>query len=474
MQHITLEYIWTTSDNNIKSLLHEEHHRFSSVMRYLPNMRHLPGLIRGRVLLSELYRKSLSKEEQQAVEHPDFFTIITSNPYPEALYKLNYTSLQDIWNLDGFGLRTLLNLIEVVVEQPETPQSLDHYRLLLAMEYKKQGRLIDSNLLTIPNSSETLMRYGVKALKDRLLVRDFVSPHFDELGLANMISEYTVESSQIYFTDVHSVVVVDPIIGKALRHIPIMGSYHEFVGAHKDLLYITMKVDRHFNLYSVSLFSPTVIELITMDVLDAYVYKNLLCKRTVKENHKWTMTNLDTGKVERTIAVSTGPYQCRDKYCYDTSSNIWHDLTTDDKYTLDNIIGRITYKGVIDEDTLLITANNRLISANLKTNEIVNRNIEDIKEYEGSVIYDGKIFLICDECVNEVRMYDSKTLELQGVIFSSTFELSNLHIDEASKQLIFLEAIVYASQRRIIFLNVKDGSVIKEELLYPRQYLFLI
>jgi hypothetical protein len=452
---MTLGYLWRASDLEVQSMLRRGHQR--------------NGLEDDRINVVKLYQDKLTAEERKLTQHPDFEKLLLTDDYQSALYKMNYTSLERIWDLKYNEVKKLVEYLEPSALL--TPQQIGDYKLLLAKTYQKEGRLIDSHLLTLPQSSSTLLRYGYQALKDRYQVRDSLAPYLDELGLASLVSEYAVDDLHVYLALTRGLItVVNVRTHKFVREIECPYRSITIIGRYKDTLYIKGDGD----IWSVSLSPSTDFECLKEDVYQVHLYKNLLCYME-QENSQWTVIDLDTPnrQVVRILGLGnnvTTFYECRDKYIFEIAQyNICYDLTTGQSYDVFGYRAVETFIGVFNEDVLLFSAFLNtvgasypfLMSYNTKTGKMVTGQaltyMIDNTSPVSSLVFNGQLILSYLG-QNVIQAFDPETLlEVGDPLYQFQGIIKNLYVDQEQHQLIFTEEETRWSDKvSLVFMSLDD------------------
>jgi hypothetical protein len=315
--------------------------------------------------------------------------------------------------------------------------------------------LIDGHLLDLPQGVTTLLQCGYQALKERCQVRDSLAPCFNELGLAGMISEYAINDIHAYIASINTILVVDTRTHEIVREINCPCARASVIGSYNRTLYIESRKSGNNSLVSVSLSVPTTFSLLVDNVYCTHLYKNFLCYME-QEDSKWNVIDLDSETVVRTFGVEDDStfYECHDRHIFDTVHKVCYDLTSGQVYSNFGTLRILQFIGTLDKNLLLLdahvdlTPNNRLVSYNIRTGQIVigeslfDKNVKSIGHLT-SLLFNGLLFVsYCELTANHnvIQAFDPQSLmEVGTPCCQSCCSLGDLYVDQRCRQFLFTQ-----------------------------------
>jgi hypothetical protein len=455
----TFDYIWSVNTSNAKidELLRTNGKLLSDNTKS------------NRVALSKLYKSSFSTEEQRVVSNPDFEKIMLDNGYRMALYKMNYTTLRVIWDLNFKEVVALMTpqTLSLFGDTPPNPRKLNEYKLLLAKQFQREGRLFDAKLLTIPNSSNILLKYGVEGLRELQDIKDVGASHFDDLGLAGLMTQFMMTNRHLYLADNGKIVVIDPKSHEVIRTItnPLLEGLRRILGYYNDLLYVLVGDI----VYTVTLNGQTVTPVDTQvgayGDTNLYIYKGLMCYQ-VNDEDGVTVEDLETGQILWVLGAGelNHNYDYHGKYLCGGEIRVCYDITTGQKRYMD----KGAFIGVVDENTLFFDDDKVPIAVTLSGSETTypSRDLilsSAVADSEGSFIgYNGEIYVIVWGLLDSKECYQIKALKTNKVLYHTDEYLSQLYVDRQNHQLIamVISKEIYRNET-LIFVSIDDGFVVQ-------------
>jgi hypothetical protein len=403
-------------------------------------------------------------------KHPKFLAMMDEANYDEVVEKITYVSLEDLCGLTSRSIDPLLKYFRelspintnngVVVSYDQTVK-----RYQLVKEYKKRGRLLDAYLLDPPGAADILMRYGLDSLKRYYQTRELLSHLFNELGLADLSSDYVFDTRRIYLALTSCILVVNPITHQVERSIPVAG-VSMIIGHYKDNLYVMIED----SVFSVSLSLPTVLKIVFKDHYNARIYRNFFYSIEIEdkdaEQSRWVIKDLDSLSEDRTINVDFESNQTNGKYF--NRNGVFYSILNPHVPLID-LTSQARYFGSITEDILLFRINDQLMTVNMLTGiKVVNKLHRDIQTYCHSRVSEiGKLYLLSHTgCFHLLVTLNSETLEIisETRLAFATGQLILVSVDSLTNEAIFID---YLSNWRLVFSSLSGLEISRITLDQP-------